>query len=64
MFNGQTKQFEDCDVEVGITPSLKEKPVRKKKKIPAELTDDDPIVNCLKRFEVEVYNVIMNSVLN
>ena len=32
--------------------------------MPGELTDDDPIVNRLKRFEVTVYNVIMDSVLS
>ena len=29
-----------------------------------ELTDDDPVLNRLKRFEVEVYNVIINSAIN
>ena len=51
-------------MEVGIIPVLKENPVRKKKKMLGELTDDDLVLNRLKRFEVEVYNGIMNSVLN
>ena len=31
------KQFEDLELEVGIILSLKEKPVRKKKKLPCDL---------------------------
>ena len=58
------EQSGDLDVEVGIIPSLNEKPVRKKEKMLGELTDDDPVLNRLKSFEVELYNGIMDYTLN
>jgi hypothetical protein len=57
------KQFEDLDVDVIVSSTFTQKPVRKRKKMPGEVADDDPIVNVTKRFEVEVHNAVMDSIL-
>jgi len=47
-----------------INPVLKEEPVRRKKRMAGEIAKDEPIVTPIKRFEVTVHNVILDSVIN
>lgn len=51
----------DCEMVVQVP--LSEKRVRKKKKMPGELAEGEPLAAAERDFEVRVYNVIMDTVM-
>lgn len=57
-------KFEDCDVDVFIEKKFPEVRSRYKKKMYDEKSSDTPILNAEKKFEVQVYNVILDNTIS
>lgn len=58
--NGELLEREDCEMEVEV--ALPEKRVKKKKIMPGELAQHEPLKASEREFEVNVHNVIMESI--
>lgn len=58
--NGELLEKEDCEMEVEV--ALPEKRVKKKKIMPRELAEDEPLTAAERDFEVTIHNVIMDTV--
>lgn len=58
------KQFEQLEVDITVNQDFKQKPMRRKKQMFDEMSKDEVIADPVKRFEVEVHNVIMDCILN
>lgn len=58
--NGELLEKEDCEMEVEV--ALPEKRVKKKKIMPGELAEDEPLTAAERDFEVTIHNVIMDTV--
>ncbi|KAL4118971.1 hypothetical protein QTP88_011849 [Uroleucon formosanum] len=59
-----SSKFEDCDVDVFIEKKFPEVRSRYKKKMFNEKSSDTPILNVEKKFEVQVYNVILDNTIS
>jgi len=57
-------KFEECDVDVLIEIKFPEVRSRCKKKMYDEKSSDTPILNAEKKFEVQVYNVILDNTIS
>lgn len=59
--NGILQEQQDCDAEVQT--ALPEKRLRKKKKRPGELAEDEPITDAMWDYNVKIHNVVLDTVI-
>lgn len=60
--NWITQQFEEKEIDVEIELELPQKRIKRKKSMPGEISSDEAINDALKSFEVNVFNLIIDTV--
>ncbi|KAI4826761.1 hypothetical protein KUCAC02_030194 [Chaenocephalus aceratus] len=58
--NGILQEQDECDLEVQT--ALPEKRVRKKKSMPGEVAQDEPVSDAGRNYKIKAHNVILDTV--